>query len=68
MAFTLLLSVVVRKDTTVGVVVIASGVTMVGGALGLEINLFLLLLFRTMDLFIRLLEVVRQRTTRLCKQ
>ena len=66
-AYALSRSVVVRKDTSVGAVATVSGVITLHSVLGLEINLLPLLLLQTIDLSIRLLEVVRQRTTRPCK-
>ena len=60
-------SIIVHKDTLVGAVATISDMIILHSVLGLEINLLPLLL-RTMDLSIRLLEVVRQRTTRPYKQ
>ena len=54
-------SIIVYKDTLVGAMATVSGVITLHSVLGLEINLLPLLLW-TMDLSIRLLEIVRQRT------
>ena len=57
-AYALLQSIVIRKDTSVGTIVTISSVITLYSVFSLEIN-YLPLLLRTIDLSIRLLEVVR---------